>query len=120
MGARHERFPRWERMQSATEFDRVRRERVVYTGHYLVCSGMRLPQHTHRRIGFIVSKRVGNAVVRNRIKRQLREMYRKHRAGLVKGIRLVLLARQQAARATYQELEGDWLRCIPLLNGGQA
>jgi ribonuclease P protein component len=59
-----------------------------------------LPQ---TRCGFIVSKRVGKAVVRNRVKRRLREIVR--RLNLKPGTDIVLSARPQAAQAEFAALK---------------
>jgi ribonuclease P protein component len=56
----------------------------------------------HTRCGFVVSKRVGKAVVRNRLKRRLREGFRSLTA--VTGWDLVFLARPPAAQASYHDL----------------
>jgi len=55
------------------------------------------------RYGFAIGKRVGKAVVRNRIKRRLREILR--RAPLQKGWDVVIIARMPAAQADYRSLE---------------
>lgn len=56
----------------------------------------------HSRFGFLVSKRIGNAVVRNRVKRRLREAVRM--TPVKPGWDSVLIARRGAERAKYQEL----------------
>lgn len=56
------------------------------------------------RVGFTVSTKVGNAVIRNRIRRRLREIFRKRRSELPAGIDLVLVARASAAQADFDEL----------------
>lgn len=119
MGVHQERFPRWERMQSSKEFDRVRREGIVISGQYLVFSGIRLSPQAQRRIGLIVSRRIGNAVTRNRIKRQLREIYRRHRAEIITGLQLVIIVRQLATHAKYLDIESEFLRFLPRVNGSQ-
>ena len=59
---------------------------------------------THTRLGLTVSSKVGNAVVRNRIRRHLREAFRARRALLPKGYDVVLIARQSAATADSAQL----------------
>jgi len=56
----------------------------------------------HYRCGFVVSKRVGKAVVRNRLKRRLKEGLRA--LTVQPGWDLILLARPPAATASYHEL----------------
>lgn len=57
------------------------------------------------RIGFTVSTKLGKAVVRNRIRRRLREIYRTHEAEFSRGLEIVFVARGRAAGASYGQLE---------------
>ena len=59
------------------------------------------------RVGFTVSKRVGNAVTRNRVKRRLREIVRLAPRLLESGWDYVVIARPSAALVTYQALRKD-------------
>ena len=65
----------------------------------------RQSRRTRNRIGFTVSTKLGHAVVRNRVRRRLREAYRLHEAEFVPGMELVIVARTRAASASFQELE---------------
>ncbi|MBT3363684.1 MAG: ribonuclease P protein component [Chloroflexi bacterium] len=70
------------------------------------------------RFGFSVSKRLGNAVVRNKVKRRLREAARL--TPTVKGWDLVVIARQPAGTASYDQLKKaleDLLKRGRLLEG---
>ncbi len=55
-------------------------------------------------VGFAVNKKVGHAVVRNRVKRRLRECFRQQIPSLKNGF-YVFVARPEAADATYWQLE---------------
>jgi ribonuclease P protein component len=57
------------------------------------------------RCGFVVSKRVGKAVVRNRVRRRLREIVRS--AGLREGYDLVVSARPEAAAGSFDALRQE-------------
>ena len=59
------------------------------------------------RAGFVVSKAVGKAVVRNRVKRRLRHLVRPRLAALPPGARLVVRAQPAAASASYDTLGAD-------------
>ena len=59
------------------------------------------------RIGFVVSKAVGNAVVRNRVQRRLRHLAREHLASLPGSAVLVVRALPASAEASYAELATD-------------
>ena len=54
-------------------------------------------------VGFSVSKKVGNAVTRNKVKRRLRECFRPHLGDVKTGL-YVFVARPSAANATFQSL----------------
>ena len=67
------------------------------------------------RAGFVVSKAVGNAVVRNRVKRRLRHLTREHLPslqGLSGSAVLVVRALPASATASYAELGADLDRCL--------
>ncbi|EWT06258.1 ribonuclease P [Intrasporangium chromatireducens Q5-1] len=57
------------------------------------------------RVGFVVSKAVGNAVVRNRTKRRLRASVGTRLSGIPSGLDVVVRANPAAAQATYAELD---------------
>ena len=58
--------------------------------------------------GIIASRRVGRAVIRNRVKRRLRTLYRQERMSLLPDLWLVIVATPQAATATLPELQAEW------------
>ena len=61
------------------------------------------------RIGLTVSAKLGHAVVRNRLRRQLRAIYRLHEQEFQPGWDIVVVGRSRAIGAPYQKLEQDYL-----------
>ena len=61
------------------------------------------------RIGVTVSKKLGKAVVRNRVRRRLREVYRLHESRFLPGWDIVVVARGRAVDATFPELTKAYL-----------
>jgi ribonuclease P protein component len=79
-------------------------------GKFLVLSVLSAPDVDRLRAGFVTSRAVGSAVVRNRIRRRLREIVRKHQHEIRDGIWIVTIARGGASAASYEQLEAEWLR----------
>ena len=59
------------------------------------------------RLGLTVSRKVGNAVVRNRVKRRVREWFRHDGRSLTAGWDVVVIARQEAARLPFAQLSRE-------------
>lgn len=93
MTARNEfSFPPERRLRAREDFRRVYARKCVVSDAMLVVHSCEngLP---HARLGLSVSRKVGNAVARNRWKRLLREAFRLHFAKLPAGIDLVAIPR---------------------------
>lgn len=67
------------------------------------------------RIGYTVSAKLGHAVVRNRLRRRLREIYRLHEASVLPGWDIVVVARSRAVDASYPKLERSYLSLLDKL-----
>ena len=104
------RFPRASRLSRAAEFKLVKQAGKSWTGRHLVLGVLAQEDETRARVGIVTTRKVGMAVVRNRIRRRIREVFRLHQFDLISGVWLVTVARPSGARASFQELERDWLR----------
>lgn len=64
------------------------------------------------RIGYTVSKKVGNAVVRNLVKRRLRSISRMLEEQIPPNIEVVIIAKQESAKASFEVLKRDFKYCL--------
>jgi len=105
-------FGRTRRLTRPAEFLRVKTEGKMHRGALFHLGVLALEQEesTGFRAGFVTSRRVGGAVVRNRVRRRLREIVRRAQRDLRSGIWIVLVARPAAAGVPYRALEDEWLR----------
>ena len=111
------RFRRTDRLLDARDFRRVMRSGTRRAHPELVVISTRdrkIPIHIEglgvvsddaNRIGITTSRKVGNAVVRNRFKRRVREWFRTHRDELEPGLDLVVIARRAGARLDSRGLD---------------
>ena len=64
----------------------------------------------HNRLGLTASVKLGHAVVRNRARRRLREVYRLNSSRLSTGWDIILVARSRTVTASWKELNDTFLR----------
>ncbi len=86
-------FPKAERIRERHEFTEIfARARKTYSSHLILFR--RSNSRQSARIGITVSRKVGIAVVRNRIKRLIREYYRHHKADFISGFDYSLVVKK--------------------------
>ena len=64
----------------------------------------------HNRLGITVSVKLGHAVVRNRARRRLREVYRLNGGALKQGYDIILVARTRTVKVSWQELNDTFMK----------
>lgn len=112
-------LPRSRRITRHADFQRVRNQGRSIQGRFLVLGYLADPALGEPfRLGLITTKRLGGAVVRNRVRRRLRAIVQRtgHRIELPHWI--VLVARGAAAEASSAQLEKEWnwlMHRVPLI-----
>jgi ribonuclease P protein component len=106
-----ENFPKSARLRKRREFLKLSRAgRKIQSAHFVIVSGMNDCGKT--RLGITVSAKVGNAVVRNRIKRSLREFFRRHRHDLGVGVDFLVIARKNASEISSRNITEEMSRSL--------
>ncbi|MBI1298250.1 ribonuclease P protein component [bacterium] len=99
------------RVQENERFQEIRRRGRSYSEHRLVLCA--LPNDLpYSRFGFSVSRRIGKAVVRNRIKRRIREAVRLRMGQIQSGWDVVFIARNPIRDADFHQIDAACARLL--------
>lgn len=101
-----------ETLKLSREFDRVFKSGRSVAGREMILFVYRRGRGRPNRVGFCVSKKLGKAVVRNLVRRRLREVYRRHYEKFEPGWDMVLLARKGAVGTSFRKLEETFLELV--------
>jgi ribonuclease P protein component len=112
-------FPRSVRVRSRADYLKIQRSGRKAGGRYLIILSMdnNLPA---TRFGITVSRKIGNAVSRNRVRRRIRELQRINRNSIVPGKDIVVIATREASGATFESMKieyNDLIRKAGLTGG---
>jgi ribonuclease P protein component len=99
-------------MKQPGEFARARTQGQRLVAGCLIANVLSRPAGASTRLGVVTSKKVGNAVARNRARRLMRESFRLHQHELQGVIDLVLVARPSIAGKKFADVERDFLRVV--------
>ncbi len=107
--------PREHRLLRRPEFTACYEEgKRFFSPHFVLFVRRREASELHSRIGFAVTKKMGNACVRNRVKRVLREFFRLHQHNLPKALDMVLVPKRHfdAKHCTLTQIEHELTELI--------
>ncbi len=102
-----------ESLKKNREFKFIYEHAKSYANRYLVMYVFKNNSEKNR-VGIQVSKKVGNSVIRHRIKRLIKESYRLHEEMFNSGLDIVVIARVSAKDADYQKIESALLHVANL------
>ena len=106
MSTGRESFPKSDRLRKRPEFLRLSRTgKKVHSANFVVISKANDVGQT--RLGITVSGKVGNAVVRNRIKRLVREFFRRHREELPAGLDVLVIAKKNPTDISFSRIGSE-------------
>ena len=99
------------KFSASLKLNHIFRRLYATSGHangYLVLYAKRNRTNTNR-VGITVSKKLGHAVVRNRVRRRLREIYRLNEAKFAPGWDIVVVARSRCVGADFGKMTRAYL-----------
>ncbi len=102
------RLPKSRRIVRSGDFRRVREEGESFRGRYLILGVLPDDRLESIKVGFITTKRLGNAVTRVLVRRRLRSVLIEVGDRIKPGHYLVTIARPQASKASFEALKKEW------------
>lgn len=99
-------FPKRARLTKRSEFLILTRQgKRIHTSHFIVLrKGNNMGQN---RLGITVTTRIGNAPARNRVKRLVREFFRRQKSRMIPSSDIVVIAKQGADRLSLADVAGE-------------
>ncbi len=99
-------------IKQGRDFSRVRQQGQRLVLGCLIANWLKLPAGSTPRLGVVTSGKIGNAVVRNRARRLMREAFRLHQNELAQPVDLVLVARHSINGKMFSGVEKDYLATL--------
>ncbi|HEU4345097.1 MAG TPA: ribonuclease P protein component [Candidatus Binatia bacterium] len=101
-----ERFPKTARLRKRPQFLKLSRTgKKVHSSNFVIIT--KISGTAESRLGITVSGKVANAVVRNRLKRLVREVFRRHRHEFAPGLDILVIARKGDRKLSLSRVEDE-------------
>ena len=109
-GALKQHLGRVDRLRRKADFEKVYSKGRRVPGRFFI-GYLLFRERGALRVGVVASRRVGDAIRRNRAKRRLREVFRKNKPGSI-AADVVLIARGAIIEASFKEIERAYVRGV--------
>jgi len=104
-----------ERIRKQRDFRLIYKKGKRYRGKYFIL--VYLPSEIgFSRVGVVASRKVGNAVMRNKAKRWMRTLYRRNKTVLRTPLDLIMIAKPEMSDASWAGLHEDYRQAVRYLN----
>ncbi len=103
----------FESIRNSAEFHRVYHSGKSYVNKYFIMYVLKNETDVNR-FGIVVSKKVGNSVVRHRVTRLVRESIRLNMDGVKKGYDFVIISKKNTANLKFQDVQSAYLHLCKL------
>jgi ribonuclease P protein component len=100
-----------ERIRKKKEFLFLYKKGNRYRGRYFTLIYL-TNDLSYSRMAVVASKKVGRAVVRNKVKRRLRTLYRRNKQVLQKNLDLIIIAKKEAHEVPWPALRDDYINAL--------
>jgi len=96
---------KFRRITRSSDYELLRHEgKRFHTAHFIVIVN---PGRDYSRLGLTVSRKVGNAVCRNRLKRWIRELFRQHHKRFGHDVDISIIAKRQAGPLSHLQVDRE-------------
>lgn len=100
-----------ERIKKKKDFLHLYKKGKRYRGKYFILVYLSSASDFSR-MAVVVSKKIGNAVKRNKIKRWMRTLYRRNKHLLVNSIDIIFIAKREILEASWAKLQDDYFTAL--------
>ncbi|HHW28530.1 MAG TPA: ribonuclease P protein component [Syntrophomonadaceae bacterium] len=96
------------RIRKNTDFKRAYQYGDLFFSHYFVLHSLKRDDQKSTRLGIVPSRKIKKAVLRNRLKRRIREIFKQYSKNIKRSYDLVINTRSEAVNASYEDLKKDF------------
>lgn len=104
------------RIKKNDDFQKVYKQGKSVANKQFIVYRLANPENEHFRLGISVSKKIGNAVTRNRIKRAIRESFTRHKDDIIKDD-FIIIARNPSKEMTVEEIHKSLEHVMKIAKG---